>query len=331
MRTVSAGTFERLSSVAGLWQAFQRCRANKRRTPSIAAFDADADRLIFALHRDLVSGSYVPGPFSLRVVEEPKRRLIAAAPVRDRVVHQALVRAIAAPFEARFVDQSYAGIEGRGAHRALLRHLVDHRRFAFRVHLDIRRYFPSIHLPSLRALIGARVADQRTLGLLDQLMRRGAGVYTHPLAFEVLGLAAAPLPVDCGVPVGTYLSQWCGNVFLDGLDHFIKRELRIRGYVRYMDDFVLFHDDEGVLRAAKESVAQWLQENRRLELSPKRGRLLGRDQPSTFLGYRVSRAGLGPSRKLRSRMAESLRAAGEKGPLALERCVRAYRGLLTFG
>lgn len=331
MRTVAAGSFERLSSVAALWAAFSSCRKNKRRTPSMAAFDLDADRLVFKLHRDLVAQRYRPGTCALRIVREPKKRLIAAAPVRDRVVHRALVDAIAAPFEARFIDQSYAGIEGRGAHRAVLWYLAELRRRPFRMALDIRRYFPSIHLPTLHALVAERVADAHTLDLLAMLLRAGSAVYRTAEAYEVLGLAADPLRPDCGMPVGSYLSQWSGNVYLDGLDHLVKRTLKLPGYLRYMDDFVLFAESAGQLEEARDAITSWLQAERRLELNAKRGQVLPAEEPAVFLGYRVSRAGVSPSRKLRSRMARKLNRAARKGPPALERCVRAYRGLLTFG
>jgi len=134
----------------------------------------------------------------------------------------------------------------------------------------------------------------------------------------------------CGLALGSYLSQWCGTFYLDGLDHFVKRELKIRGYLRYMDDFVLFSDDRSQLVSARAVIAAWLAEARQLRLHPKRWDVLPNTHPSIFLGYRISRAGVTPSRKLRRAMPRRLRTAASKGHEALVRSIQSYRGLLLF-
>ena len=113
--------------------------------------------------------------------------------------------------------------------------------------------------------------------------------------------------------LGSYLSQWCGTFYLDGLDHFVKRELKIEGYLRYMDDSVLFGDDRARLVDARAAVAEWLRREGRLELNPKRGDVVPNTHAGTFLGYRVSRSGITPSRKLCRSMQGRLRTAANKG------------------
>lgn len=332
MRSVPSGSFARLSSVRALWAAYLRCRREKRRQPAMARFDVDADTVVMRLHRELAAGGYRPGPFRLRIVLDPKVRLIAAAPIRDRIVHQALVREIGPTFERGFIDTSYAGLPGRGAHRAVLRYLGWTRRFEHRLSLDVRRYFPSIPHERLLALLFHRIADARTRALLVQLVEHGGGVYESALARDVVGIEArGPDEVRRGLPIGSYLSQWAGNVYLDGLDHFVKRVLKIPAYLRYMDDFALFADDAATLVHARDAVAEWLWSERGLRLNEKRWHVSPTSAPSVFLGYRVSPAGLAASRKLRRRMAKRLREAAEKGPAAVGRSVASYRGLLLFG
>ena len=138
-----------------------------------------------------------------------------------------------------------------------------------------------------------------------------------------------PWPEDRGLGLGSYLSQWCGALYLDGLDHFVLRELRPGAWIRYMDDLVLLDRDARRLEHAGRAVAQWLAAERRLSFEPDT-RVVSRAQPCVFLGYRVSRAGLTASRKLRRRFARRVRAAGQAGPEALRRTLASYRGLLTF-
>lgn len=85
------------------------------------------------------------------------------------------------------------------------------------------------------------------------------------------------------------------------------------------------------MEKARGAVAEWLARERRLELNPKRWAVVPAAQPSTYLGFRVSRGGLQPSRKSRRRMRQRLRAVGEQGRKKLGRSLRSYRGLMTFG
>jgi hypothetical protein len=111
---------------------------------------------------------------------------------------------------------------------------------------------------------------------------------------------------------------------------FIKRELKIPGYQRYMDDFVLFANDKAQLLDARTAIASWLLEARELRLNPKHLTVEPTCTPAVFLGYRVSRAGISPSRKLRRRFRQRLRVAATKGEEALSRTIRSYQGLLLF-
>lgn len=109
-----------------------------------------------------------------------------------------------------------------------------------------------------------------------------------------------------------------------------KRTLKIPDYLRYMDDFVLFHEDRGTLEAARDEIAAWLRRERSLALKREQAPVVPNCEATRFLGYRTSRAGITPSRKLRRRFEGRVRQAAERGPDALERTLRSYRGLLLF-
>jgi hypothetical protein len=213
-----------------------------------------------------------------------------------------------------------------------LRYVAWSRRYRFRLSLDIRRYFPSIdHQILLDRIVLPKLRDERTGSLLRMLIAAGGDVYRTPLAVQVLGLDRDPVPAGTGLPIGSCLSQWAANLYLDGLDHFIKRTLKIPGYLRYMDDLALFCDDNAALREAREAIAGWISEHRRLVLNPKRWHVRPAVEPSTFLGYKVTRAGLSPGEKMERRLLINVRRAASQGPAALARTVRSYRALIGVG
>ena len=87
-------------------------------------------------------------------------------------------------------------------------------------------------------------------------MQSREAVYRTELSVQALELHRYSLEPDSGLPLGSYLSQWCGTFYLDGLDHFVKRDLKIAGYLRYMDDVVLFGDDREILLIARQRMAE---------------------------------------------------------------------------
>ncbi len=304
MRWVPAGSFDRLSDPAALWRAYLRVREGRRRRADLARFDLDADRHVLSLARALRDGVWRPSPVRQRLVHDPKPRHIVISSITDRVVHRALIDEIAPTFERGFIDQSFAAAQGRGPARAALyalRQLRDHR---FALALDIRAYFASVQRDVLLGLYARRVKDARTLELLASILG-GSG----------LGLA-----------LGSYVSHFSGALYMDGLDHHVKRELKIPGYLRYMDDLALFHDDPRALEVAHRHIEAWLREERGLALKPSTVQPCARGL--TLLGYRVTRAGLAPSAKVLRRVRGRVQAAAQRGPEALSRTLASYRGLV---
>jgi retron-type reverse transcriptase len=157
---------------------------------------------------------------------------VAAAPFRDRVVHHAIVRVIEPIFEKRFIEDSYACRVGKGTHAAMRRALHFARGHKYALKCDVTKYFPSIDHAVLMGLVGRVIADRRVLDLLARVLAShadaeiqewpgGAGLFEYQTR-------------RTGLPIGNLTSQFLANVYLNPLDHFVKQELGVRGYVRYM-------------------------------------------------------------------------------------------------
>lgn len=236
-----------------LYEAYRKARKGKRSRPPAAAFEYHQEQNLVELVHDLRDKRYEPGAYHSFYIHEPKRRLISAAPFRDRVVHHALCNVIEPIFERSFVDDSYANRVGKGTHRALDRAQQFSRRYPYVLQCDIRQFFPSIDHAILRQTLARKIADADTLWLIDQILDSGTGVLTEQydmVWFPGDDLFAAIRPR--GLPIGNLTSQFWANCYLNPFDHFIKRELKCPAYVRYVDDLLLFGDD-------KTSLWQWHQ------------------------------------------------------------------------
>ena len=310
----------------GAWLDFQR---GKRGRPAVRRFAPRAAEAIVRLARELGSGEYAPAPYRLLRITTPKRRLIAAASVGDRVVHHAVHRVLAPLLDPGLAAQTYACLPGRGLHRALLAFVAGLRRHRYLVHLDIRAYFPSVDRGILMEVMARRVKDGRALALLGTIAESGAGIYGAPGVPEFLGLAPGFPPAGCGLPIGNLTSQWWGNHYLAGLDHFVMRELKAPFYQRYMDDFVLMGDDAWALERQREAIARWLATERRLALKDPGAAVRGCADEALYLGQWVSRAGWWPRGETIRRFERRVRGLVAAGDVeAVERSVASYRGVL---
>ena len=288
-RKLHDGLFERIANFQALWEAARKAVRGKRKKPGAAGFYANLERELLRLERSLLDGTYRPGRYVEIAIKEPKERLVSAAPFRDRVVHHALCAVVAPIFEAGFIANSYANRAGKGTHRAIAAYERYRDRHAHVLRCDIFRYFPSIDHEILKAQFRRRIACERTLALMDLIVDRSNAQEPVELHFPGDDLFA-PFARRRGLPIGNLTSQFCANLYLDPLDHFVTEVLRAP-YVRYVDDFALFHDDPAVLAGWREAIARYL-EGRRLKLHPRKTMVLPAAAPADFLGFTLLAGGL---------------------------------------
>jgi retron-type reverse transcriptase len=259
--------YDQAFSEENLYTAYLDARKNKRATRSCFAFERRLGSGLAELHQLLRDGSYAPLPYNTFHVHEPKQRLIHAPAFRDRVVQHAIYRIIQPIFDATFIDQSFACRPGRGTHAAsdyVQAALQQAPRESYLLQLDIRKFYYSIDRGILRRLIERKIKDTR---LVDVMMQ--------------FADSSEPL----GVPIGNLLSQLYALIYLNPLDHYVKRELGAQHYARYVDDFVLIGIDRDQALQARADIVRFLADRLRLELS--KSTIARVTRGSNFVGYRT--------------------------------------------
>jgi hypothetical protein len=197
--------------------------------------------------------------------------MICAADFRDRVVHHALCAAVEPIFERLSIFHSYACRKNKRHHAAVRRAQDFINRHPYYLKLDIHKFFDSVDHGILKSQLRSRIKDPDLLWLLDAFI-------DHPVPWTEPGK---------GIPIGNLTSQYFANFHLSGLDHFIKEYLRIEGYVRYMDDLVLFADEKDTLRQALAHIEAYLKKELCLKLKQEGTLLAPVSQGLSFLGFRV--------------------------------------------
>ena len=276
--------FAGIADFQALHDAYHKAIKSKRRKPGAAAFTADLETQLLRLERELQQQTWRPGHYIEIAVRDPKPRLVSAAPFADRVVHHALCAVVTPLFERGFIFHSYANREGKGTHRAVDRYERWRNRYRHVLRCDIFRYFPAIDHEVLKQAFRRRIACPQTLWLLDSIV--DGSNRQEPVNLYYPGDSLfTPFERRRGLPIGNLTSQFFANLFLDSLDHFVTEVLRAP-YLRYVDDFALFHDDPAVLADWRERIGAWLAQ-RRLSLHPRKTVIVPTRDPAIFLGYEL--------------------------------------------
>jgi hypothetical protein len=324
--------YPQVCSWENLIQAWRKARKGKRGREPAASFEFDLEGNLVRLRRELLDQAYRPGFYHSFYIHDPKRRLISAAPFRDRVVHHALCNVIEPLFERRFIFDSYANRRGKGTHAALDRCQAFARRFPYVLQCDLRQFFPSVDHEILKTVLARVIGDGDVTWLVERILESGVGVLSevYEMAwFPGDDLLAAARPR--GLPIGNLTSQFWANCLMDPFDHFVKRELRCKAYLRYVDDFLLFAGDKTTLWEWREAVVERLG-RMRLTIHERRAHPRPVDEGVPFLGFVIypthrrlkRRNGVNYRRRLRR-----LLAAYRAGDLPLDRVDASIQGWIN--
>lgn len=278
--------WQKLTSLENLFNAYCAASKGKRSKPDVARFEFNLEENIFNLQLELVTGSYQHGSYHSFYIHDPKKRLISAASFKDRVVHHALCNLIEPLYERKFIYDTYANRVGKGTHRALDRCTQYLRRFPYYLQLDLRQYFPSIDHEILINILAEEIRDQKVLALCEEILKSGVGVLHDEyqmIYFPGDDLFALNRPR--GLPIGNLTSQFWANVYLNKLDHFIKRKLKCPGYIRYVDDMLLFANSKTELHEIWAAVVSFLA-GLRLTVHQRQSQPTPAAHGVTFLGFR---------------------------------------------
>jgi retron-type reverse transcriptase len=284
---------------SALVQAYLDCRRTKRNSASALAFEAQLEHNLVQLHDELASGTYQPGRSICFVITHPKPREVWAARFRDRIVHHLLYNHIAPRFHARFTADSCACIPGRGTLYAArrLEHQVRSQtsnwsRPAYYLKCDLANFFVSIDKAVLLEQLRRQVTEPWWMSLAQVILmhdpRGDVELRGHrtELALVPPHKSLFNAPDGHGLPIGNLSSQFFANVLLDDLDQHVKHQVRAPHYVRYVDDFIVLHDNAQWLNRARASIEGKL-EGLHLALNPRKTILQPVERGIDFVGHLV--------------------------------------------
>ena len=257
-------------------QAHYRAKKHKSYKPEVINYELNLENNITNLLNSIKNKTYRLGSYHSFKIYEPKERLIKALPYKDRIVHQWYVEEFIKPYIIpRFISTSFACLEDRGTHKAVDK--VQHNLQLFKrnygdfwiLKCDIRKFFYSINPYILFNILKKYIADKELLE------------FTKLLIFD-----NRDTDEKIGIPIGNYTSQYFANIYLNELDQYIKRVLKVSNYVRYMDDFIILAKTKSECIELKNKISVFLNQHLQLELNQK-SRYYPYKMGVNFCGYRI--------------------------------------------
>ena len=255
--------YKDIFSFANLFSAWREFQNGKRNKKDVAEFSANVIHNLSVLESDLLSENYLHGGYFHFKVSDPKPRDIHKASVRDRIVHHAIHRALYPYFDNKFIYDSYSCRINKGTHRAIrgfenyIRKVgKNNTKTCWVLKCDIRKFFANIDHTILKRNLEKHIKDERIIRLLSQIIDSFYSNYKN-------GIDRTK-----GLPLGNLTSQLLVNIYMNKFDHFIKRELKVKYYIRYSDDFVILNEDKKQLESSLLCMRVWLEKELKLEMHP---------------------------------------------------------------
>ena len=277
--------YPKIYSKKNLILAFKKARKGKTTKYYVVEFEINLDNEINKLHTGLKNLTYKPNKLKKFIIRDPKTRTIHSSKFIDRVVHHAIVNILEPIYEKIFIYDSYASRKNKGIHKAIKKYDKFKRKVSKNLNLikdpynknnimgyvlksDIKKYFGTVNHKVLLQILKRKIKDKNTIWLIKQIFKN--------FNTKIEGK---------GMPLGNLTSQFFANVYLNELDYFVKHKLRAKYYIRYVDDFVILHEDRYVLLKYKEKISKYLK-NLDLELHKDKTKIRHLRDGVTLLGYR---------------------------------------------
>lgn len=293
-------------------------------------FTASLEENLITIQNELIHKTYKVGRYKEFYIYEPKKRLIMALPFKDRVIQWAIYKVLNPIFEKSYIYHSYACREGKGTHAAAkqlqyqLKIISKKPGKWYYLKLDMAKYFYRVDHEILLNIIERKIKDNDVLDLLSLIINSETTKFGLPLVYD--DLTKVKRLDKIGIPIGNLISQMCANIYLNELDYYVKQELGIKYHIRYMDDFIILHNNKKYIHEIKDKIENFIGDSLNLNLNRKT--TIGRTKAGiTFVGYRIWNTHTRIKKQTALRIKRSLNHLTKqyvKGKVKKDRIVAAY-------
>ncbi|MDD3808226.1 MAG: reverse transcriptase/maturase family protein [Candidatus Pacebacteria bacterium] len=268
--------YSKICDIENIYDAYIKARRNKRYKEEILRYSYNIENNLENIKHDLEAKTYKHGKYYEFVVNDSKKRVIKAAPFKDRIIHHAVCNIIEPIFDKKFIYDSYACRKDKGLHKAIKRfkkflriiktkNNLENYDNIYCLKCDIVKYFKSVDKVVLIELIERNIFNKEVLNLIKIILDSN----------------------KIGLPIGNLTSQLFANIYLHELDFYIKNVLKCKYYIRYMDDFVILGLNKKDLWIKYEKIKFFVLSKLKLKIDDQKTKLIPLKKGVDFLGFTI--------------------------------------------
>lgn len=233
--------YEKIYDIENIKFAHKNAKKGKNHYREVKMVDRNPDNYFLKIHKMLKNKTYKNSEYEVmnRKMDKGKVRKIFKLPYfPDRIIHHAIMQIVEPIWRKTLIRDTYSSLAGRGIHdgvKRIKKALRDKENTKYCLKMDVTKFYPSIDNDILKKIVRKKIKDPDLLWLLDEIIDSSQGV-----------------------PIGNYLSQYFGNLYLTGLDHFAKENLGCKNYFRYCDDIVILESNKKKLHTLRNKIENYL-------------------------------------------------------------------------
>jgi len=281
-------------SLNNIWQSWFKFKKEKKTTKEFIYFQYYLEDNLWRLYLDLYQNTYRHGPYRRFTIKENKRRDLAVAAIRDRVIHRLLYEYLVPIYNKIFIYDVWSCRKNKGLLGAIERTQVLLKKYSggFIWRADIAKFFDNVNKNTLINIISRKIKNETALNLIKKVVASYGRGRDNERERERERVNNAR-----GIPIGNLTSQIFANIYLNEFDRFVKHFLKPKFYLRYGDDFIIIAEQKTALEYFRSRAIQFLKNNLGLAINPKNDIILSVRRGIYFLGTRIYPAG----RRLKSK------------------------------
>ena len=241
--------YENICNVKNIRLAHKKAKRGKLHYREVIKIDKNPEKYFKIIQKLLLEKTFKTSKYRIirKITDNGKEREIFKLPYfPDRIIHHCIIQIVEPIWYKTLIRDTYASIQGRGIHDGVKRiknALVDKINTKYCLKMDIKKFYPSVNNEIMKQIIRKKIKDKDLLWLLDEIIESTKGL-----------------------PIGNYLSQYFGNLYLSDYDHYMKEQKHIKYYFRYCDDIIMLHSDKKFLHLIKDETKIYLKNYLKLQL-----------------------------------------------------------------
>lgn len=319
--------FDEIVDKDNFYKAYKQTRKGKGKySPAAILFAKDETSNLEKLRQSLIDETYEFGGYFEFPVFEPKPRIINAPTYKDKIVQIAINNVLKGVCYPCFIYDSYSCIDGKGTHRCAKRiqHFLRKAKWmygegAFIIKIDIRKFFYTIDRDILEYEFAKKIKCAKSLRLICKIIDSAATI--------------SPL----GLPLGNTLSQISSNLYMNRVDQYAKRKLRLKFHLRYADDIIVVVENRDRAKNVLHLMISFIKRELRLDINEGKTKIFPINQGVNAIGYKIHTTHMllrNDSKKKIKRKAKKMRGLlrdKSMAPIKAEQILNSWKGHADHG